>query len=127
MGQRNIHVFLCDYQTTAPRNLTTHKKSIHDGIKYTCTICGFQATRPSHLSTHISTKHKEKRYSCKYCNKEYKNQQSLDYHTKFFHEGVRSNCNICDHIAVSKSNLTVQNQNISKKNFHAKYVNIKEN
>ena len=60
MNKRGIpaHYALCDYQATQQGALSRHKKSVHQGFKYPCTICGYEASWNCKLYEHMQTKHK---------------------------------------------------------------------
>ena len=99
-------------------HLTRHKKSVHQGFKYPCTICGYKASRSSSLNEHIQSKHKGKKYQCNSCDKEYSNSPALRYHHKSVHEGVIYNCNICHSTFTQKSDLS---KHIKSVHFRVRY------
>ena len=45
---------ICDYQATLQSSLQTHKKTIHEYVKYMCTSCEYQETDKSNLKRHES-------------------------------------------------------------------------
>ena len=108
---------MCVYPATTQNNLRTHKKSVHQGFKYPCTVCGHKASTNSD-QWHIQSKHKGNKYQCNSCDKEYKSPLGLQYHHKSVHEGVTYNCNICQSTFTQKSGLS---QHIKSVHFKESY------
>ena len=103
----------CDYQATAQHNLTHHIQSKHEGInKYACNQCDYQATRHSSLTIHIQSKHEGVKYACNQCDYKVTSQHGLTCHIQSKHEGVKYSCNQCDYQGTKQSNLTRHIQSI---------------
>ena len=49
----------CEYATTTADNLSRHKKSKHEGIRYFCDVCEFTFTNASNLRRHKKENTKE--------------------------------------------------------------------
>ena len=45
---------MCDYQATLHNSLETHKKTIHEDVKYMCTRCDYQEMDKGNLKRHES-------------------------------------------------------------------------
>ena len=58
---------ICDYQATQQGDLTKHKRSIHQGLKYPCTVCEYQATQQGDLIKHKKSSHQGLKYPCTMC------------------------------------------------------------
>ena len=93
-------------------SLILHKKSVHEGVKYPCTICGYEATTNSSLARHIRSQHIGEKYQCTSCDKEYKHPSHLRQHIKTIHFRVRISCQICDYQATVKGNLSSHVKNV---------------
>ena len=101
----------CDYQATAQHNLTQHIQSKHEGInKYACNQCDYQATRHSSLTIHIQSKHEGVKYACNHCDQKFISQLGLTLHIQSKHEGVEYACNQCDYKATERGSLRKHNQ-----------------
>ena len=46
-----------DQQFTQNASLWTHKKFVHEGVKYSCDQCEYQAGQKDNLKAHKRTKH----------------------------------------------------------------------
>ena len=109
----------------AQGSLSQHKKSVHQGVKYPCTICAHKASSQGNLSKHIKAQHEHRdKYRCESCNKE----EHLRGHIKSAHEGIRYNCNICQYRATMKGDLTRHKESIHfKKRFPCQLCNYSLN
>ena len=47
----------CDYKATYACNLASHKRTVHEGVYYTCTICSYKSSRKDRLNKHYMNKH----------------------------------------------------------------------
>ena len=57
----------CDKSYYGSGGLSSHNKSVHEGVKYPCDQCDYQATQQSSLKTHIQSKHEGDKYACNQC------------------------------------------------------------
>ena len=49
----------CTYTTKERGNWVRHRKIVHEGIKFDCSLCNHKASTTSHLKTHMLNKHLE--------------------------------------------------------------------
>ena len=96
-------------------HLMRHRRSKHEGIRYSCNQCEYQAKQTSNLKTHQESKHGVDIYSCEQCEYQAKTASHLKRHQAFEHEGIRYSCNECDYQATYPSNLKA----------HQKYKHVK--
>jgi len=47
----------CDYKATYACNLASHKRTVHEGVYYTCSICSYKSSRKDRLNKHYINKH----------------------------------------------------------------------
>ena len=47
-----MNVMSVDHKATTRGNLTIHKQSIHEGVRYECDQCDYKATQQGSLTTH---------------------------------------------------------------------------
>ena len=47
----------CDYKATYACNLASHKRTVHEGVYYTCSICSYKSSRKDRLNKHYISKH----------------------------------------------------------------------
>ena len=47
----------CDYKATYACNLTSHKRTVHQGLYYSCHLCPYKSSRKDRLNKHINSKH----------------------------------------------------------------------
>ena len=64
---RNTACDQCDFSATRPDGLKYHKKTQHEGSRYSCEMCDFSCTSQQYLEAHINSKHKGTRYPCDMC------------------------------------------------------------
>ena len=64
------------------RVLTTHIKSVHEGVKYACNQCDKQYTDHSSLRKHIQSTHEGVEYACNECDQQFTQQTTLTTHMK---------------------------------------------
>ena len=57
----------CSHKAKKNGNLTTHIKSIHEGVKFPCAQCNYKATQEGNLLTHIKSIHEGVKFSCDQC------------------------------------------------------------
>ena len=83
------------HKTFATRSsLSRHKKSAHEGVKFTCSYCDYQATQQSNLNTHIMLKHEGVKFACNQCDYEATHPSTLTGHIQSEHEGVKHKLNM---------------------------------
>ena len=56
-GDKTYPCDQCDYKATYACNLTSHKRTVHQGLYYSCTLCPYKSSRKDRLNKHIATKH----------------------------------------------------------------------
>ena len=54
----------CDFKATLERNLFTHIKSFHEGVKFPCDQCNYKATTKGSLLRHIKSIHESVKFPC---------------------------------------------------------------
>ena len=47
----------CDYKATYACNLASHKRTVHEGVYYTCSLCSYKSSRKDRLNKHYLNKH----------------------------------------------------------------------
>ena len=82
----------CDKSYDRILTLQTHKRTVHDKIRFKCTSCNYEATQISHLKTHQRIIHEGKKYECNICGKLFTQITHVNTHKKNVHmiEKVRS-------------------------------------
>jgi C2H2-type zinc-finger domain/Zinc finger, C2H2 type len=96
---------MCEYRATTPKNLRTHKMAKHDKIRYPCKQCDYRATVLCDLKKHMLTKHEGLRYPCNLCDYLGTTNHNLKKHKQSKHLGIRYPCDSCDHRATDPVNL----------------------
>ena len=56
-GDKTYPCDQCDYKATYACNLTSHKRTVHQGLYYSCTLCPYKSSRKDRLNKHIASKH----------------------------------------------------------------------
>ena len=56
-GDKTYPCDQCDYKATYACNLTSHKRTVHQGLYYSCTLCPYKSSRKDRLNKHVATKH----------------------------------------------------------------------
>ena len=80
----------CDKSYYGSGGLSSHNKSVHEGVKYACDQCDYQATQQCSLKTHIQSKHEGVRYACNQCDQQFTQQGHLIRHIQSKHKGVKA-------------------------------------
>ena len=62
-----MNVISVTTKATKQSNLTTHRQSKHEGVRYYCDQCDYKATLHIRLTTHKQSKHEGVRYECDHC------------------------------------------------------------
>ena len=115
-------------------DFTKHKRTVHDGIIYSCNQCKykskrfqeglaphmlkhgagswyncdqceFKAAQAKYIKNHRMVMHGSANYGCDQCNYRSTREFNLHHHMKAKHEGVRYECDQCDHRATLPNNL----------------------
>eukprot|EP00092_Neocalanus_flemingeri_P000039 GFUD01000040.1.p1 GENE.GFUD01000040.1~~GFUD01000040.1.p1 ORF type:complete len:266 (-),score=58.58 GFUD01000040.1:144-941(-) len=47
----------CDYKATFSCNLTSHKRTVHEGLFFYCNLCAYKSSRKDRLNKHVLAKH----------------------------------------------------------------------
>ena len=71
-------------------NPVTHKRQLHEGIKYPCGNCGKQFAEKGTLA-----KHERIVYPCGHCGKQLTEKETIDKHKRAVHEGLKYPCGQC--------------------------------
>ena len=95
----------CDRKYSSYSSLYSHKRSVHEGVKFDCSQCDYQTSHQSSLGRHIQKVHEGVKYACDQCDYQTSDQSLLPKHIKAKHEGVRYPCDQCDYQALYKSDL----------------------
>ena len=66
-GKSYIECIECQRVFNSQPALIYHKKSRHEGVKYTCDQCDYHVTTQSTLKRHIQSKHEGIHYACNQC------------------------------------------------------------
>ena len=91
-GTKREWMDLCDYAAPTSSDLGLHKKSKHEGIRYSCDQCEYTASKSSNLRAHKKAKHEGIRYPCDQCEYAATTSSNLRAHKKAKHEGIRYPC-----------------------------------
>jgi len=70
---------------TDKSTLSTHIKSIHEGLRYCCEQCNYKATTKSNLKKHVDSVHEKIRYHCEHCEHTTTEKTKLNKHIKMVH------------------------------------------
>ena len=92
-------------------DLKRHKKSKHDGVKYSCDLCSHVAAQVGSLIEHKRSKHEGVRYPCDQCDYAATHRSNLVKHKKSKHEGVKYLCDQCPYVATQLPKLKAHKQN----------------
>ena len=81
------------------KTLDVHKKAIHDGVRFECTICKKSFAHEGSLRQHNKT-HGGLKYNCDVCNQTFTQPGTLQRHKRSIHEGVRFDrrCKFCKEV-----------------------------
>ena len=82
----------CGKHLSTKTNLAQHKKSVHEGIKYSCAECPYQASHKPHLTKHKRAVHEGIKYTCKECRHQTSRKETLVLHNRIVHERIRYPC-----------------------------------
>ena len=72
------------------RHLSTHIKSIHEGVKFPCNQCDYKATQKGNLMTHIKSRHQGVIFPCNLCDYKATQKSNLMTHITFRHQFIDS-------------------------------------
>ena len=88
----------CDYKSGCKKNLKAHVKSKHESkpIQFTCDICGKDYRRLRDLTTHKQSIHEKIRYLCNQCDTSLASKEALNKHIKRKHEQGQD-CVLCNY------------------------------
>ena len=109
---------LCHKTYSCNWSLSSHKQSVHQGVKYACDKYDYQATTQANLTVHIQSKHDWIKYACDQCDYQATRQSYLNVHIQSKHEGVKYSCDQCDYQASQRGNLRTH---IKSKHEYVKY------
>ena len=102
----------CKAEFEYKTSLYSHKKSIHEGVRYSCEICNYKATRLGHLKRHKESIHHGVRYSCNSCDYKATDLGNLTKHKESIHDGLRYSCDSCNYKATQLNNLKAHKEAI---------------
>ena len=103
----------CDkcYMTFSLASLYRHKRTVHQGAKFSCDQCDKKFPANSYLRKHKEAVHEGVRYACDQCDFQATTQKCLNLHIQSKHEGIKYEsikkaCDQCDYKTRDKSDLT---------------------
>ena len=100
--------------TNWARQLISHKKVVHEGIRYPCDECEHVATRSTHLKAHKNNKHRRKKHFCDQCDYEANWPSQVENHKKIIHNGKNKFCEqnppTIENLGVLKEDTNPRNQ-----------------
>ena len=70
-------------------HMLRHKRSKHEGVRYSCNYCDYKATQPGNLKTHKSSVHEGLGYACSYCQYIATKQDNLKRREESVHKGKK--------------------------------------
>ena len=88
-------------------SLTTHFRTIHQGMRFTCEICDEKFNTNNHRKIHIQWKHQGITYPCDYCDQRFVNPWGAKNHIASTHEGKRYDCSYCERKFTQKGSLRI--------------------
>ena len=101
--------------TPAGTYLREHKKSVHEGRKFSCGTCDYQATQKGHLTAHQQSVHEGRIFSCDTCDYQATTGTYLTEHKKSVHEGRKFPCGTCDYQAARRGDLTTHQKSVHER------------
>ena len=104
----------CNYKTQNERELTRHRKTIHE--KYKCEFCNFDTIKYCELMEHVNANHLDyfllgNEFLCRLCDYRATTRNTVRLHVKVKHRGVRHQCDLCDSSFV-RSHLLIRHKEV---------------
>ena len=119
----NLSVYKCDeckFTTPKRSNLSSHKNSVHLGIKpHKCDHCSYATGHPSNLKAHMRTHGgaKSKTFECLTCDKSFSKRWNLEVHKKRVHD---REANFAEEVKTSKEDeIQIPNAEVKQENCDA--------
>jgi DNA-directed RNA polymerase subunit RPC12/RpoP len=87
----------CDKSFASAGNMSTHKRTIHEGVYHECPECGKRFGKKGNMRRHYKDVHgEEKQYKCAKCGLQFSQNSDLKRHIKTVHEMIRAfKCEHC--------------------------------
>ena len=78
----------CEYVAKRSSNLSTHVRSVHEGVVYHCEKCRYHSKSKHNLAIHIQSKHDGIMFPCNHCEFSAQRKRQLKYHINTAHKSV---------------------------------------
>ena len=104
-GGKNCNCTLCGQEFQSKNGLERHKRTKHEGIKFSCDQCNYKAAGIYSVRQHKEFIHEGVKYQCDQCLYQAPSRKLLQKHVEEVHEGVKYKCNQCDHESTRRSSL----------------------
>ena len=84
MEQISRPIFQCHLINSSTRKdkLKQHVQTVHEKLRYHCSLCNHQVTRRDKLNEHMQVVHQGLKFKCDVCNEEYNRPAALKKHKK---------------------------------------------
>ena len=79
----------CSDKATQEDYSLTHKRSVHEGVKFSCDQCNYKAKWKSSLRKHIKSIHEGVKFPCNQCEYKATKNDTLLTHIRSVHLGVK--------------------------------------
>ena len=102
-GKKPFFCIICNTSFSLKSSLKRHVASVHEGLKFSCSLCGKTFGQLFRLNKHISVSHgnmsvvheEKMSFSCINCNTTFRLKSSLKRHVASVHEGLKFSCSFC--------------------------------
>ena len=103
----------CDFKAVYPSLVEIHKKGVHEGFRWPCSVCGNQFKSPMVLKKHTNEKHDKilHRKTCASCDfivestSSEMSRKQLRKHEDLVHSKIDYQCERCDYTSNSRDTL----------------------
>ena len=92
------------------QGLRKHKRSSHEGVRYSCPECDSKYSHPQALRNHVRSVHEGRLYECDQCDYKAALKPNIEKHKLSKHEGVRFKCALCPRTFSTKGILHKHNR-----------------
>ena len=100
-----LYCHICHQDFASQSGTYTHKKTLHEGVKFPCNQCSYTSVRQDNLRVHIESKHSINKLKCEHCEFTSGSKQTLKQHIQAIHKGVRFICKQCNQELGSENSL----------------------